>query len=71
MNYRMKAEGGHIGARMMGQPTLAAELHIKVMSDGTIQITGPLTEKQVCIDILNAAKEQIENADVNQLVSSN
>ena len=70
-HYKMKAEGGHVGARVGRAPVLVAELSIRVMNDGTIQITGPLNNKDLCLRVLAAAKEQIEQAEASQLVSSN
>jgi hypothetical protein len=65
----MKAEGGHIGATM-SNPVIA-ELRVTVKSNGELQITGPLQDKQLCLDILEEAKKQIAGASTEQLISSN
>lgn len=71
-HYRLKAEGGHIGADIFGTPEPPPiELKIVVRPNGQIQITGPLTDKNLCLEILRSAADQITKADNSQLVSSN
>lgn len=69
-NYKMHCEGIKVGAVFGNQPP-PVELGITLFWDGRIQITGPLNDKEFCLRMLESAKEQIMNSNVNQLVSSN
>lgn len=67
----MKADGIRIGATVMGEPQLIAEVSIKYFDNNTIQITGPGNDPQVYKELLEAALKQVEQASPSQFQSSN
>lgn len=74
-HYKIHCEGGHVGADIFGskEPELPP-VEIKILAwtnTGQVQLTGPLNDKELCIKILEAAKEQILKSKPADLKSLN
>jgi len=69
-HYRMKAEGGHIGATRGSPAQPVAELTIKLQEAGVVHITGPLNQKELCMDMLTEALKIVASSTPDLFVSN-
>lgn len=66
MHYRMKAETGRLGV-IEPDPV---KLEILAYPNGKVTISGPLADKELTLDILDAARRLVQDTSVEQIVAS-